>query len=108
MKLKQMEKFYLLIISIALFLSIPSYAGDGEKMNKINKTIKRIEKIDTDNDGLISKKELIDAHRYRINKIFYKYDKNFDGKLSKEEFQDSRESLKKRLKKRMQCEIKNG
>ena len=76
---------------------------------KINeKLISKYFDLDTDNDGLISKKEMIDAHRFRINKIFYKYDKNYDGKLSKEEFQASREGLKKRLKKRMKCEIKNG
>ena len=34
-------------------------------------------------DPIKLKKELIDAHRFRINKIFYNYDKNYDGKLSK-------------------------
>ena len=103
-----MKKFSLPIISIVLFLSIPSYAGEGEKMIKVNKINKRIEKIDTDNDGLISKKEMIEAHRIRINKIFYNYDKNFDGKLSKKEFKASRKKMKNILKKRIKCEQNEG
>ena len=72
------------IITMALFLSIPAYAGDGENMNKkINNTSKRIEKIDTDGDGLISKLEMMAAHRSRIDKVFASYDKNVDGKVSK-------------------------
>ena len=103
-----MKKFSLPIISIFLLLSIPSYAGEGEKMIKINKINRKIEKIDIDNDGLISKKELIEAHRIRINKIFYNYDKNFDGKLSKKEFKASRKKMKNILKKRIKCEQNEG
>ena len=97
------------IITIALFLSIPAYAGDGENMNKkINNTSKRIEKIDTDGDGLISKLEMMDAHRSRIDKIFASYDKNGDGKLSKKELKASKKGMKKkRSDKKMKCGEKN-
>ena len=107
-KLKHMKKLSLPIIFFVLFLSIPSYAGEVDNLVKVNKINKRIEKIDKDNDGLISKKELIDAHRFRINKIFYNYDKNYDGKLSKKEFKASRKGMKKRFGKIMKCEQKNG
>ena len=94
---------------MALFLSIPAYAGDGENMNKkINNTSKRIEKIDTDGDGLISKLEMMAAHRYRIDRIFSSYDKNNDGKLSKEELKASKKAMKKkRYDKKMKCGEKN-
>ena len=103
-----MKKFLLPIISIVYFLSIPSYADGRENIIKINKINKRIEKIDTDNDGLISKKEMIEAHRIRINRIFYNYDKNFDGKLSKKEFKASRKKMKNILIKRIKCEQNDG
>tara|TARA_Y100001978_G_scaffold194908_1_gene202519 strand:- start:890 stop:1204 length:315 start_codon:yes stop_codon:yes gene_type:complete len=96
------------IITMALFFSIPSYSEEIENVNKIYKTSKRIEKIDTDDDGLISKKEMMAAHRFRINKMFKTYDENNDGKLSKEELKASRKGMKKHhYEKKMKCEQKN-
>ena len=104
-----MKKLSLPIITTALFLCIPAYAEDGESVNKkIYNISKRIEKIDTDGDGLISKLEMMAAHRYRIDKIFSSYDKNNDGKLSKEELKASKKGMKKkRYDKKMKCGEKN-
>ena len=104
-----MKKFSLPIITMVLFLYIPAYAGDGEIMNKkIYSISKRIEKIDTDGDGLISKLEMMAAHRLRINRIFSSYDKNNDGKLSKDELKASKKGMKKRhYDKKMKCGEKN-
>ena len=103
------KKLSLPIITIALFLSIPAYAGDLENMNKkINNTSKRIEKIDIDGDGLISKLEMMALHRSRIDKIFASYDKNGDGKLSKKELKASKKGMKKKYYyKKMKCGEKN-
>ena len=103
-----MMKFTMLIITIALFLSIPTYADSSKKIEKFNKNNKRIEKIDTDGDGLVSKKELLFAHRERIKKMFSKYDENKDGKLSKEELRASRKGMKKNhYKGKEKCENNN-
>ena len=40
---------------------------------------KRFERIDTNDDGLLSKDEMIEAHRNRIDKIFLKFDKDGDS-----------------------------
>ena len=93
---------------MALFLSIPAYAGGGESMNKKINNNRKFEKIDIDNDGLISKLEMITAHRFRIDKIFSSYDKNDDGKLSKEELKVFKKGMKKRFSdKKMKCGEKN-
>lgn len=104
-----MKKLSLPIITMALFLSIPAYAGDGEIMKKkIYNTSRRIEKIDTDGDGLISKLEMMAAHRLRIDRIYASYDKNNDGKLSKNELKASKKGMKKRhFDKKMKCGEKN-
>ena len=104
-----MRKLSLPIITMALFLSIPTYAGEGEKVNKkINNINKRIEKIDSDGDGRISKLEMMDAHRLRIDRLFSSYDKNNDGKLSKKELKASQKGMKKKFyNKKMKCKDKN-
>ena len=108
-KIKKMKKLSLPIITMALFLSIPAYAGGGESVNKkIYNISKRIEKIDTDGDGLISKLEMMNTHRLRIDSIFSSYDKNNDGKLSKEELKASKKGMKKKYyDKKMKCREKN-
>ena len=94
---------------MALFFCIPVHAEERESVNKkIYNISKRIEKIDTDGDGLISKLEMMAAHRYRIDKIFSSYDENNDCKLSKEELKASKKGIKKRhYDKKMKCGEKN-
>ena len=84
------------IITFSFLFSINAFADHKDKGGKSYKNIKRMEKIDKDGDGLISKKEMLDAHRVRINKMFSSYDENKDGKLSREEMRSSRKGMKKR------------
>lgn len=103
-----MKKFTLSVITMALFFSIPTYANNTEKIENSNKNNKRIEKIDTDGDGLLSKKELLFAHRERIKKMFSKFDKDKDGKLSREELRASRKGMKKKhYKGKEKCDKNN-
>ena len=48
---------------------------------------------------LISKEEMMEAHQDRIDKLFLKFDKNGDNKLSKKELAAVREEMKKKIKK---------
>ena len=60
---------------------------------------KRFEKIDKNSDGLLSKAEMMEAHRDRIDKLFMKFDKNGDEKLSKKELRAVRQEMKKKIDK---------
>ena len=60
---------------------------------------KRFEKIDKNGDGLLSKDEMIQAHRDRIDNLFIKFDKNGDNKLSRKELRAVKQEMKKRIKK---------
>ena len=50
-------------------------------------------------DGLLSKEEMMSAHSDRIDKIFIKFDRNGDSKLSKKELRELRYELRKRVNK---------
>ncbi len=63
------------------------------------KVSKRFEKIDKNSDGLLSKEEMIEAHRDRIDKLFLEFDKNGDKKLSKKELRAMRKEMKKKIDK---------
>ena len=63
-------KKILTFLLIVLFCSAISFAADSD-----------FNKIDTNNDGKISKKEYMDA----VTKTFNKIDKNKDGSLTKDE-----------------------
>ena len=58
---------------------------------------KRFERIDTNDDGLLSKDEMIEAHRNRIDKIFLKFDKDGDSQLSKKELRAVRKQMQKKI-----------
>ena len=60
---------------------------------------KRFEKIDKNSDGLLTKDEMLEAHRDRIEKLFLKFDKNGDKKLSKKELRSVRQEMKKKIDK---------
>jgi len=48
---------------------------------------------DTNNDGLVSQKEAIDAGNLMVGGFFFRADKNGDGVLSQEEAKEARDSL---------------
>ena len=94
-----MKKFPLLIFLLTFFIALPSYANQANEKNNFMKMRKRFEKIDKNNDGLLSKEEMMEAHRDRIDKLFFKFDKNGDKKLSKKELREVRREMKKRIDK---------
>ena len=94
-----MKKFPLLILLLTFFIALPSYANQANEKNNFMKIRKRFEKIDKNSDGLLSKEEMMEAHRFRINKLFLKFDRNGDKKLSKKELRAVRQEMKKKIDK---------
>ena len=92
-----MKKFSFLILALTFFIALPSYSNPTNEKN--NKMRRRFERIDTNKDGLLSKDEMIEAHRNRIDKIFLRFDKDDDSKLSKKELRALRYELRKRINK---------
>ena len=93
-----MKNFSFLILALTFFIALPSYSNPtDEANNKFGKMRKRFERIDTDDDGLLSKDEMIEAHRNRIDKIFLKFDKDGDSKLSKKELRAVRKQMQKKI-----------
>ena len=94
-----MKNFSCLILTLAFFITLPSYSNQKDEKNNFIKISKRFQKIDKNGDGLISKDEMIEAHRARIDKLFMNFDKNGDNKFSKKELRSVRQAMKKRINK---------
>ena len=92
-----MKKFSFLILAITFFVALPSYSNPEYKKSNFGKIRNRFEKIDKNGDGLLSKSEMIEAYRNRIDKLFKKFDKNGDSELSKKELRAVKKEMKKRI-----------
>ena len=92
-----MKNFSFLILALAFFITLPSYSNPNFEKNSFIKMRKRFQKIDQNGDGLLSKDEMIKAHRNRIDKLFLKFDKNDDDKLSKNELRAVKKEMKKKI-----------
>ena len=92
-----MKNFTFLVFVLTFFIAFPSYSNSTYEKNNFIKIRKRFEKIDKDGDNLLSKSEMMAAHKDRINKLFTKFDKNKDNKLSKKELRAVRQEMKKRI-----------
>ena len=76
---------------------MPAYSRHGDHEGKFRNARQRFEKIDQDGDGLLSKNELLAAHKDRVEKMFINFDTNEDGKLSRKELITLRKFMKKRI-----------
>jgi len=92
-----MKNFSFLILALAFFIVLPSYSNPTFEKNNFIKMRNRFKKIDKNGDGLLSKDEMIEAHRDRIDKLFLNFDKDSDNKLSKKELRSIRKEIKKRI-----------
>ena len=98
-----MKNFSFLILAFSFFIALPTYSNPIYEKNNFIKMRERFQRIDKNDDGLLSKDEMMSAHSDRIDKIFINFDKNGDSKLSKKELRALRYELKKRINK-----IRNG
>ena len=94
-----MKRFSLLTLALTFFIALPSFSNPNYEKNNFKKIRKRFEKIDKNRDGLLSKDEMIEAHRVRIDNLYEKFDKDNDDKLSKKELRAVRKEMKKRIEK---------
>lgn len=92
-----MKNFSFLIFALTLFMALPSYSNSIYEKKNFVKVRKQFQKTDKNGDGLLSKDEMMKAHRDRIDKIFMNFDKNGDNKLSKKELRAFRQEMKKRI-----------
>ena len=92
-----MQHFSFLILALTFFIALPSYSNPTNEKNNFGKMRRRFERIDKNGDGLLSKDEMIEAHRNRIDKIFLKFDKDGDSKLSKKELRSVRKEMQKKI-----------
>ena len=92
-----MKNFSFLILTLTFFIALPSYSNPTYEKNNYGKMGRRFERIDKNDDGLLSKDEMIEAHRNRIDKIFLKFDKDGDSKLSKKELRSVKKEMQKKI-----------
>ena len=92
-----MKNFSFLTLTLAFLIALPSYSNPFYEKNNFIKMRKRFQKIDKNGDGLLSKNEMMDAHRDRIDKLFINFDINSDNKLSKKELRAVSQEMKKRI-----------
>ena len=92
-----MKNFSFLILALTFFIALPSYSNPTYEKTNPSKMRKRFERIDKNDDGLLSKDEMIEAHRNRIDKIFLKFDIDGDCKLSKKELRSVRKEMQKKI-----------
>ena len=81
---------------------------NGDKMVSTQELIKRrakradffakrmIKKLDSDGDGSLSFTELKKSQQWKLERMFYRVDKNIDGFISTEEAQTARKNMSKR------------
>ena len=101
-----MLKFSAVLLAAAFVLAggFQAFAGGGDKGKKKMDVKATFKKLDTNNDGKLSKDEFHKFHRgkqeetktKRIDKLFDTLDKNSDGSLSLEEFEKVSEHRKKK------------
>lgn len=93
-----MKKILMPVLATALILTAaPAFAEDGPKEGKKHD---RFKEADKNTDGFLTKDEMLEAHKARLDKMFEKTDLDKDGKLSQEEMEKGREEMKKRWKER--------
>lgn len=59
-------------------------------------------RADVNKDGYLSKEEMLDAHKGRIDEMFSTADTDHDSKLSREEMKQGREAMHKKFREKME------
>ncbi len=77
--------------------------GDPDKMAERQAEMQKrgaemFAKADTNKDGFLTKEEMLEAHKAKLDEMFEKIDTNKDGKLSPEEMKKGREAMREKFR----------
>lgn len=94
-------KTFIALTALALTFTVGTALADNHGEGKGGKGDKgaKFAKADTNNDGFLTKNEMLQAHTKRIDAKFAKLDTNGDGKLSKDELKKGHKKMKDRIRK---------
>ena len=73
----------------------------GKKGDKDHRGAEMFAKADKNKDGFITKDEMYEAHKARIDEMFAKADTDNDGKLSPEEMKKGHQAMREKFREKM-------
>ncbi len=79
-------------LSLALALPTLAMAEEGKK--------RKGPRMDLNGDGYITKSEMLESHKKRIDEIFKRGDTNGDGKLDRDEMKAAKKNMRANQKER--------
>ncbi len=97
-----MKKLLMPVVAAAILFGAQAYAEDAAKPAGPDHTrgAARFKEADANKDGFLTKDEMLDAHKKRIDKMFENTDTDKDGKLSTGELEKGREAMRAKFKDR--------
>ncbi len=90
---------YITTCTLALMLPLVAQATDEEMGTNVLGS--RFMEMDANDDGFVTKPELMKVHEAKIDQMFSHADTDKDGKLSKEEMHSSVKDMMKKMRNRM-------
>lgn len=80
------------VIALSLALALPTLAMAEEDKKR------KGPRMDLNGDGYITKSEMLEAHKKRIDEIFKRGDTNGDGKLDRDEMKAAKKGMREKMK----------
>ncbi len=80
------------VIALSLALALPTLALAEEDKKR------KGPRMDLNGDGYITKSEMLEAHKKRIDEIFKRGDKHGDGKLDRDEMKTAKKNMREKMK----------
>jgi hypothetical protein len=78
----------------------PSPSTETKSYEAKDKKFLKFEEADTNKDGALTKEEMLEAHKKRIDAMFERLDTDKNGTLSKAELDKGRDEMHKKMKER--------
>ncbi|MDY0029388.1 MAG: EF-hand domain-containing protein [Pseudobdellovibrionaceae bacterium] len=86
--------------------------GDPDKMAERQAEMQKrgaemFAKADTNKDGFLTKQEMLEAHKTKLDEMFEKADTDKDGKLSPEEMKKGRDIMREKFREKFKDRFQN-